>query len=148
MRASSILALGAAALVSAAPLEERAADLGEFYITNFVFGCTTSCDWSFDVTVGPKSDHHPAVKKPVHCEGSLDEVKGFQDGTCSDISDTKTIRAFIGPKSRLNLQYEINFPKEGSTYWYQGGKKVGSQTGDNPSPSEFTIAEAKASAIA
>ena len=119
MRASSILALGAAALVSAAPLEERAG-LGEFSITNFVYGCTTTCDWSFDVTIGPKSDHHPAVKKAVHCEGSTD-IKGFQDGSCADISDTQTLRAFIGPANRLKLQYEVSFPSEGSTYWYQGG---------------------------
>lgn len=78
MRVSSILALGAAAMVSAAPLEERA-NLGEFDITNFSYGCTTTCGWSFDVTVGPKSDHHPAVKKPVHCEGTTD-ITSFQDG--------------------------------------------------------------------
>ena len=152
MRASSILALGAAALVSAAPaapapLEERA-DLGEFNVTNFVFGCTSGCYWYFDVTVGPKSSHHPAVTKPVHCEGNLDDNKSFTDGTCADFSDNKAIRAYIGPKGRLNLQYEVNFPKEGSTYWYQGGKKVGAQTSDNPSPAQFTVPEAKASAIA
>lgn len=68
--------------------------------------------------------------------------------TCADISDTKTIRAYIGPKNELKLQYEVNFPKEGSTYWYQGGKKVGAQTGNNPSPTEFTVPETQASAVA
>lgn len=146
MRVSSILALGAATAVSAAPLQERA-DLGEFSITNFVYGCTTTCDWSFDVTISPKSDHHPAVKKPVHCEGSTD-ITTFQDGTCADISDTKSLRAFIGPKNRLKLQYEINFPDEGATYWYQGGKKVNAQTSGKPQPSEFTVPELKAFAVA
>lgn len=146
MRVSNILALGSAALVSAAPLQERA-DLGEFSITNFVFGCTVTCDWSFDVTIGPKFDHHPAVKKAVHCSGTKD-IKSFQDGTCTDISGTQTLRAFIGPADRLKLQYEIQYPQEGATYWYQGGKKVGSQTGNNPSPASFTVPELKASAIA
>ena len=149
MRASSILTLGTAALAAAAPaqLEERQAELGQFHVSNFVYGCTTTCDWSFDVTVGPKFANHPPVKKTVHCEGSTD-IKSFQDGTCSDISDTKTIRAFIGPQNRLRLQYEVSFPEEGSRYAYTGGKKVNAQTSGKPQPSEFVVPETKATGVA
>lgn len=70
MRSSIIFRAGLAAMAAAAPVEERAADLpGTFQVSKFVYGCTSTCDWSFDVKILGSADNHPAVSTPVHCSG-------------------------------------------------------------------------------
>lgn len=46
MRTSAILGLSLAALATAAPLEARQDASGNtFDVSDFVYGCTTTCDW-------------------------------------------------------------------------------------------------------
>ena len=99
------------------------------------------------MTVGPKADNHPAVKKAVHCSGNT-EIKDFQDGTCGEISATQSIHAYIGPKNKLWLQYEVQQPEQGATYWYKGGKQVNAETSGKPQAKKFKVKETEATAVA
>jgi hypothetical protein len=122
MRASAILSLGLAAFATSSPIEARQDSSNYFSVSNFVYGCTSTCDWSFDVTVHGNQQNHPPVKKAVHCQGSLDDQDFV---TCSGISDTRSVAAYIVKRNnQLRLRYEVNFPEEGSRYDYYGHRKV------------------------
>jgi hypothetical protein len=147
MRTAAILSLGLAALATSTPIEPRADTSGNtFEVTNFVFGCTTTCDWNFDVTVTGSQPNHPPVKNAVHCAGSLTDNDFVE---CSGPNDTRYVSAYIRKSNnQLRLKYTVGKPAQGAYYEYFGHRKVGAATGPNPSPSEFTVKEVRAVGVA
>ncbi|KAK3722480.1 hypothetical protein LTR37_002472 [Vermiconidia calcicola] len=146
MRTSTILAAGLATIASAAPvLEERQNNGNYFQVSNFVFGCTVTCDWSFDVQVVGKTENHPAVNKVISCSGTKEDTDFVE---CSDVDERRSILAYITPKNQLRLQYEVNQPAKGARYNYYGHKKVNSQTSGEPQASEFKVLETRATGVA
>lgn len=64
MRTSTLLTTTLAAFAASTPLVPRV-EGNYFQISNFSYGCTTTCDWSFSVTIPNTSANHPAVSSPV-----------------------------------------------------------------------------------
>lgn len=149
MHASSFLALAAATLATAAPLDLTVAtDAGSFAVSNFVFGCTVGCNWYFDVAVEGDFANHPAVPTPVHCEGSFEDVDYVE---CGAVSDTQSILAFIEKDTNtLALQYVNQIPAETAVYRYYGNTTVYAATSENADlqKPEFTVPETSFTGVA
>lgn len=147
MRASTILGLGLAALATSSPIEARQDTSGNtFEVSNFVYGCTITCDWNFDVTVTGDQTNHPPVKKAVHCQGNLDDTDFVE---CSGPNDTRYVSAYIRKSNnQLRLKYHVEKPKQGAYYEYFGHRHVNAATSGKPQPSEFTVKEVRAIGVA
>ncbi|KAK4632303.1 Ecp20-2 [Fulvia fulva] len=127
---TNYLILAGAALAAAVPSELAGPKPNQFTITNFVFGCTVGCDWSFNVAVQGSGPDHPPVKKPVKCSGNVNDAKDYVD--CGKISDTQRIKAYIvKATNQLKLEYEVQKPNHGAVYRYTGEKKVYAATGEH-----------------
>ena len=144
MRSSTILSLGLAALASSTPIETRA-DKNYFAVTNFVYGCTTTCDYSFDVTIVGSAVNHPPVSTPVTCSGSTGKQKYKQ---CTSFSDNRSISAYIDKDNELQMRYEVNKPKKGERYNCSGHKHVNAETSGKPQKKKFKVVESSATGIA
>ena len=144
MRPSTVLALGLATAASASPIESRAANPLQFEVSNFVFGCTVTCDWSFDVTV-PSKAAGPTVSTPVTCSGSTTD-KDYKE--CSAISNKLSIAAYIDKKNQLQLKYEVQKPAKGQTCDYYGHKHVNAATSGRPQKDAFSVNLSKATCVA
>ena len=145
MRSFIILGAGLASLASAAPTPETRADKNCFAVTNFVYGCTTTCDWSFSVAVPDDNQDHPAVSTPVTCSGSTSN----QDyKKCTPVSSSQAIYAYIDKNNKLKLDYEYHDVDTGATYNYFGHRKVNTATSGNPQKKNFRVVESSATAIA
>lgn len=102
----SILCFVILVIAGTAPLRERAIPSNQYFgISNFTFGCTTTCDWSFDVAIHGNNTNHPAVRELVSCSGS-NETQDYVD--CGHISGSQSIAAYINLQDQLQLQYEFN----------------------------------------
>ncbi|KAK3716055.1 hypothetical protein LTR37_006785 [Vermiconidia calcicola] len=147
MRTSTILAAGLATIASAAPvLEERQNNGNYFQVSNFSYGCSVTCDWSFDVQVIGKTENHPPVdRKVISCSGTTEDTDFVE---CSDVDERRSILAYITPKNQLRLQYEVNQPAKSARYNYYGHKKVNSQTSGELQPGQFKVYETRATGIA
>jgi hypothetical protein len=114
MRASTILAIGAAGLVAAAPTscpnnnnnnsgDDSNGDVqtfGNFYVNKFVFGCTAGCFYTFDLDF----QNDPEQYK---CSGSLDDKDYVK---CEGTTANQAYYAYIDTtqgKNLLKLQYEV-----------------------------------------
>lgn len=147
MRASAIIALGAAALATASPIEARQSiDDNYFQVSNFVYGCTTTCDWSFNVYVtGDDGANHPGFSTPVKCSGSTAK----QDyKACGKVNNKQSVSAYIDEDNKLQLQYEVNKPAKGERYNYFGHKKVNAATSGKPQKKNFKVVESSATGVA
>jgi hypothetical protein len=145
MRFSIILSAGIITLAAAAPIKTRA-DSNYFQVTKFSYGCTTTCDWSFDVTVVGQSSNHPAVSTPVTWSGSLAD-KDYM--TCRNISNTQTISAYIKKSNNdLLLHYQVGKPKQGARYNYYGHTHVNAATSGIAQPKKFQVKESRATGVA
>jgi hypothetical protein len=132
MHASAILALGAATLAAAAPAANKHHAKNEFSVTNFSFGCTGSCYWSFNLTVPQvKSERHPLVLDPVTCSGNLDQDTDYI--LCDPIpSSSQVLKAYVvKATNELKLLYQVNLPELGERYVYEGETEVYSATGND-----------------
>lgn len=148
MRTSTILSLGLAALSTASPVEKRQSiDDNYFAVTNFVYGCTTTCDWSFDVSIiGNDGAVHPPVNTPVTCSGSTKKQDYKQCSATNN--ENRSISAYIDKNNKLQLQYEVNLPKKGERYNYFGHKKVNAATSGKPQKKNFKVVESSATGVA
>ena len=144
MRSSAILGVGIAALVSAAPLEERASK-NYFAVSNFVYGCTVTCDYSFDVSVVGSQTEHPSVDTPVTCSGHTGKQKYKK---CGRVSDTQSIYAYIDKDDKLQLDYEYDDIAAGARYNYYGHKHVNAETSGKPQKKNFKVIESSATGVA
>ena len=135
---------GLAALASAAPLEERASS-NYFAVSNFVYGCTVTCDYSFSVSVVGDQAEHPSVDTPVTCSGHSGTQK-FKK--CGRVSDTQSIYAYIDKDSKLQLDYEYHDVKAGATYNYYGHQHVNTATSGKPQRKNFKVKESSATGVA
>lgn len=110
---------------------------------------TSSCYYSFNVTVPDSAQNHPAILTPVHCSGSLDDDKDYV--TCGHISQTQSIAAYIvKDTNELKLRYNVENPTEGSYYSYFGEKRVYAATSADADKqkSSFEVTESKATGVA
>jgi hypothetical protein len=126
MHASTIVAFSAAGLAAAAPTSTPSCgssnggsegtdtlSYGSFFVNKFVFGCTASCYYSFEVSF-TTSDAQFA------CSGSLDD-KNYVE--CKGDVDGESYSAYINTTTDVNLlklQLTVsNYPDEGTTtHWY------------------------------
>ncbi|KAF1826603.1 uncharacterized protein K489DRAFT_377033 [Dissoconium aciculare CBS 342.82] len=136
MRASTIIALASSTLVAAAPTpRDTSSSSNIFEISDFVFGCTNDCGWSFKATItGSNPPTHPSLDTPVTCAGNFnvqDPSSGQQYVDCSATGDAKTsLVANIDPKTNvLSLLYLVSAPEDGNNYRYLGQKEVYAVTG-------------------
>lgn len=116
MRASTIIALGAATLAAAAPTS-NAADEGKFSVNKFVFGCTAGCYYTFDLNFKGESAEY-------ECSGSLEDKDYVQ---CKGNEGSQAYYAYIDTtenKNILKLQYEVSDVKEQTVTRYYGHKQV------------------------
>lgn len=136
---------GLAVLANAAPLESHA--INEFQVTNFVYGCTTTCDWSFNVSIlGDGTKNNPAVSTPVTCSGSLTD-KDYV--TCGSVSDTQTISAYIKKSNnQLLLQCQVEKPKQVARYNYYGHTHVNAETSGIAQPKKFQVKLSRSTGVA
>lgn len=144
MRASTLLSVSIAALASGAPLEERAPS-NYFAVSKFVYGCTVTCDWSFDVKVFGKQAEHPPVKKPVTCSGSTTDQDYVK---CAEINASQSIYAYIDEDNQLQLQYEYDDTAEGARCQYYGDVHVQAATSGKPQKKNFRVKETSAQCVA
>ena len=139
-----------AAATTPSTYDNKASQLpGKFAITNFVFGCTVGCSYSFDLSVSGNAENHPAVKKPVKCSGNLDTATDYVE--CGHVSKTQKLYAFIEKDTNeLKLQYEVQRPKTQAVYRYMGEKVVYAATSDNAAlqKESFKVKETSATAVA
>ncbi|CZT18384.1 uncharacterized protein RCC_04228 [Ramularia collo-cygni] len=158
MHASTIFALAAATFASAAPVDIPGQQFGSFEVSNFIFGCTSGCNWYFDVSIAGSFLNHPAIDTPVHCEGgwALDPSDVPSEYVeCGPISQTQSVSAYVtraveeGEQSVLNLVYSTSNPLTGAVFKYYGDDNVYSATGYNASlqQSEFSVPETSATAV-
>lgn len=147
MIASTLLLSTLAALVAGSPIAAR--DPNIFHVSNFVFGCTTTCDWYYDVTVVNDAVNHPRTGS-VHCQGSLDSVTSFDTAAsaCDFISDSQKLSTFIDQDNNLQLRYKYENTTLGGTFWYEGSTPVNAATSGKPQATDFSVPETKAYAIA
>jgi hypothetical protein len=152
MRTSAIIAFATAGLVAAAPTSAPSCknsdhvskpapapscknknhassttsikSYGDFYVNNFVFGCTSGCYYSFTLSFTTDPEQ-------FSCSGSLSDksyvaCKGPEKGeSYSAYIDTTT------EKDILKLQYTVtNYPHEGTTSHFYGEEQVWSVTGE------------------
>lgn len=144
MRASTIIAFATAGLVAAAPTSSGSCpnknhssktapapstkttstqSYGDFFVNDFVFGCTSVCYYSFTMsfTTDPQQ---------FSCSGSLSDktyvaCKGSEKGeSYSAYIDTTT------EKDILKLQYTVYHDQEGKTSHWFGEEQVWSATGE------------------
>lgn len=141
MHASAILALGAAALASAAPTTSQK---DTFEVSNFVFGCTSTCDWYMDVSFNGGASYY--------CKGSLQQTTDYTQ--CSGEGD-EVLAAYIdnftdNTKNILKLQYEVSNAEEGTRYDYYGEDRVYAATSDDADKQEaqFTVPVSSATGVA
>jgi hypothetical protein len=110
-----------------------------FSLTKFNYGYSAPTGgFLFDVTVHGAAQNHPEILTPVTCQGSVPSDTYF---TCSSISTTQSINAYIDAADILHLSYSVQAPDGDFTYF--GTKKVYSQTGPKASKqkSEFIVKE-------
>ena len=134
-------ALSAAALATANPLEQ-ATQGKAFVITNFIFGCTIGCDWSFNVVIQGSGPNHPPVKLPVKCSGNTDNALDYTD--CGVVSDTQKIRAYVTMDTNvLNLEYDVQKQSQNLVYHFTGELKVRTtmSTGPKKQKKKFMVKE-------
>ncbi|KXS93610.1 hypothetical protein AC578_7808 [Pseudocercospora eumusae] len=130
MRTSTILALAASTLALASPLLELEVT-HQFAVTKFVFGCSASCSWSFNVTVQGEFGNHPELKTPATCSGGLDEDHDYKKCVGVD-SETQEVFAYIDKDNNLlRLQYAVDNLEDHHTYRYYGEKEVYASTSEN-----------------
>lgn len=149
MRASTILAVAAPALVAAAPAADKASLPGKFDVTNFSFGCTAGCYWSFDLAVEGSAASHPATGPAVKCEGSLNDDTDYVK--CGNVSETQHLYAYIvKDTNELKLQYEVNDYTKATVFRYYGEKKVYAATSADAAKQKknFKVKESSATAVA
>lgn len=146
MRASTILALGAATLASAAPIcgndDNASGDQGKFFVNKFSFGCTAGCYYSFDVAF--QSDNS------YHCEGSLEDKDYVQ---CKGDGTGESYSAFIDTTSGeniLKLEYEVSDVDAGSRTNYYGEDQVYAATSSDADKQEesFSVGVKSVTAVA
>ena len=150
MHATTLLLTSLAALTSATPVPStnNYSPNNLFHIENFVFGCTTTCDWYYDITVTNSSENHPSTG-PVHCQGSLDTIKSFADAenVCAVPSANQHIATFIDKETNLlQIQYRYT-PGDSYEFWYEGNQTVNAATSGKPQATDFYIPESKAYAV-
>ncbi|KAM3424602.1 hypothetical protein BST61_g6592 [Cercospora zeina] len=145
---STILAASLAALAAAAPAKR--ADLpGTFEVTNFSYGCSASCYWSFDLSVSGSAENHPAVDPTYKCSGGLDENTDYVQ--CAKVSETQSLSAYIEKDNNtLHLQYDVQNYNTGATYKYFGEEVVYSSTGSDADKQKesFCVPENRATGVA
>lgn len=115
MRASSIIALGAATLAAAAPATSKASE--KFNVNKFVFGCTSGCYYTFDLNFSGETAKY-------ECSGSLEDKDYVQ---CTGAEGSKAYYAYIDTtenKNILKLQYEVSDVKEQTVTRSYGHKQV------------------------
>ena len=151
MRASTILALGAAGLVAAAPIasddscdnDNKGGDnYGEFAVNKFVFGCTAGCYYSFDTAF--QSDNQ------WHCEGSLED-KDYVE--CKGDTKGETYYAYIDTttdKNILKLQYEVTDVDAGTRSNFYGEDQVYAATSSDADKQEdnFSVVATSKTSVA
>ncbi|KAF2216952.1 hypothetical protein CERZMDRAFT_89740 [Cercospora zeae-maydis SCOH1-5] len=142
----TILAASLASLAAAAPAKR---DLpGTFEVTNFVYGCSASCFWSFDLGVSGSAQNHPATGPTVKCSGSLDNDTDYVQ--CGTVSETQTLSAYIEKANNvLHLRYDVTNYNTGATYKYYGDETVYSSTGPDAAKQEesFCVKENRATGV-
>lgn len=114
MRASTIIALGAATLATAAPTTKTSE---KFNVNKFVFGCTAGCYYSFDLNFSGEAAKY-------ECSGSLEDKDYVQ---CTGAEGSKAYYAYIDTtanKNILKLQYEASDVKEQTVTRSYGHKQV------------------------
>jgi hypothetical protein len=151
MRASTLIAFATASLVAAAPTSapsSKANDhvsnrtpapscknkthasgtastksYGDFYVNDFVFGCTSGCYYSFTLSFTTDPEQ-------FSCSGSLSD-KSYV--ACKGSEKGEGYSAYIdttAEKDILKLQYTVtNYPHEGTTSHFYGEEQVWSATG-------------------
>jgi len=156
MRASTIIALGAATLAAAAPTstpdscgnDSGSTDTqtyGSFFVNKFVFGCTAGCYYSFDVSFTTTTDEQST------CSGSLED-KDYVE--CKGESTGASYSAFIDTTSGSNLlklQYTVqNYPNEGATTHFYGKDQVYAATSEDADKQEasFSVNADSSTAVA
>jgi hypothetical protein len=122
-----------------------------FEVTNFSFGCTTDCAWTFSATVtGDHPPNHPALTTPVTCSGSFtgpDDPNGSQYTPCSKTdspegSSTELYARIDAKTNELGFLYYVYTPT-GHNYLYLGEKTVYAATGPDAEKqaSAFSVVE-------
>jgi hypothetical protein len=155
MRASTILALGAATFAAALPTstpdscgdDSGSTDTqtyGSFFVNNFVFGCTAGCYYTFDVSF-------TTTDEQFECSGSLQD-KDYVDckGSESGASYSSFIDTTSG-KNILKLQYTVNnYPNEGTVTHFFGEDQVYAATSDDADKQEasFSVDATSSTAVA
>jgi hypothetical protein len=119
---------------------------GSFFVNNFVFGCTSGCYYSFDVSF-------TTMDTQFSCSGSLEdkdyvECKGDVSGESYSayIDNTTDATANI-----LKLQLTVdNYPDEGTTTHWYGEDQVYAVTSSDADKQEasFSVDATKMSAVA
>ncbi|KAI5363083.1 hypothetical protein Slin15195_G104600 [Septoria linicola] len=121
---------------------------GNFAVSNFVFGCTAGCNYSFDLAVEGSAENHPAVTKSVKCSGDLEATDYVQ---CGHVSKTQRLYAYIEKDTnKLKLEYEVSRPKASAVYRYTGEKTVYAATSDQADKQKknFKVKETAATGVA
>lgn len=145
MRASTIIALGAATLASAVPTSKNTGngDQGKFFVNKFVFGCTVGCDYSFNLNF--QND-----KVQYECSGSLED-KDYVE--CKGEEANQAYYAYIDTteeKNLLKLQYEVSNPDEGTRTNYYGEEQVYAATSEDADKQEdnFSVGVSSVTSVA
>jgi hypothetical protein len=141
MRASSILAFGAAGLAAAAPTANTG-DKGKFFVNKFVFGCTSGCYYSFNLNFQNDSQYQ--------CSGSLED-KDYVE--CKGDVANESYYAYIDTtenKNILKLQYEVSNSEEGTVTRYYGEDQVYAVTSSDADKQEenFSVGVSSVTAVA
>jgi hypothetical protein len=160
MRASTIIAFATAGLVAAAPTsapscknnnnsgskDTTTQTYGSFFVNNFVFGCTSGCYYSFDVSF-------TTMDEQFKCSGSLEdkdyvECKGDVTGESYSAYIDNTTDATA---NTLKLQLTVdNYPNEGTTTHWYGEDRVYAVTSSDADKQEasFSVDATSMTAVA
>jgi hypothetical protein len=151
MRASTIIALGAATLAAAAPVsapscgDSSSEDTSTQSYGSF-FGCTAGCYYTFDVSF-------TTAEQQFECSGSLEDKDYVQckaDGDAGGASYSAYIDTTSGA-NLLKLQYTVsNYPDEGTTTHWYGEDQVYAATSSDADKQEasFSVDATSMSAVA
>ena len=157
MRASTIIALGAAGLAAAAPTSAPSCGntntgsdntstqtYGTFFVNDFVFGCTAGCYYSFNVNFTTSDEQY-------ECSGSLED-KDYVE--CKGETSGQSYSAYIDTTTSANIlklqQTVSNYPDEGAvTHWY-GEDQVYAATSSDADKQEpyFSVEATSMTAVA
>jgi hypothetical protein len=141
MHASAILAFAAAGLAAAAPTANTG-DKGKFFVNKFVFGCTSGCYYSFNLSFQNDAQ--------FQCSGSLED-KDYVE--CKGEVDTESYYAYIDTtedKNILKLQFEVSNSEEGTVTRYYGEDQVYAVTSSDADKQEesFSVGVSSVTAVA